>query len=235
MNSLKDKIAIVTGAGRGIGYAIVQDLLREGARVFATSRNISALEALESPHLFLFSCDLTQPEAGAQIVAQCVETFGGIDIIINNAAYVKKGLLEDTQPEEWDLHMTVNVRAPFLLVNAAMPYLKKSSGASIINMGSIVSKKGYTEQGAYSASKHALIGYTKVLAKEMFPFGIRVHAVMPGGVATEMVKEARPDLDIASLSTPEEISDIVLFLLKRRGNSVIDEISVRRFTKEPWA
>ncbi len=234
MNDIKKRVAIVTGAGRGIGYAVVQGLLREGVKVLATSRNISVLEKIDNDNLYPFSADLTDDDAFDQIVSHCVKQFGGIDIVINNAGYVKKLLLENTTPEEWDLHMAVNVRAPFMLVNAAMPFLTKSDGASIINIGSVVSKKGYVTQGAYSASKHALLGYTKVLARETFDQGIRVHAILPGGVATELVKEARPDLDMSDLSTPEEISDIILFLLKTRNNSVIDEVSVRRYSKEPW-
>ena len=235
MNDISGRIAIVTGAGRGIGYAIVQALLREGVKVFATSRNISALEKIENANLRAFSADLTQEDAFEHIVSKCVGAFGGIDIVINNAAYVKKALLKDTTMDDWEQHMAVNVRAPFMLVNAAMSFLLQSDGAVVINMGSVVSKKGYATQGAYSASKHALLGYTKVLARETFDKGIRVHAILPGGVATEMVKEARPDLDVSDLSTPEEISDIVLFLLKSRNNSVIDEVSVRRYSKEPWA
>ncbi len=235
MNDISGRIAIVTGAGRGIGFALVQALLREGVKVFATSRNISALEKIEDENLCMLSADLTQPDSFEMIVSSCVSAFGGVDIVINNAAYVKKALLKDTTIDEWDLHMAVNVRAPFMLVNAAMPWLLKSDGAAVINIGSVVSKKGYATQGAYSASKHALLGYTKVLARETFEKGIRVHAVLPGGVATEMVKEARPDLDLSDLSTPEEITDIVLFLLKSRNHSVIDEISVRRYSKEPWA
>jgi 3-oxoacyl-[acyl-carrier protein] reductase len=234
MNDISGKIAIVTGAGRGIGYALVQALLHEGAKVFATSRNISALKDIGNKNLYAFSADLTQMNSFEKIVSRCADEFGGIDIVINNAAYVKKALLEDTTIEEWDLHMAVNVRAPFMLVNTAMPFLLQSNGATVINIGSVVSKKGYTTQGAYSASKHALLGYTKVLAREVFDRGIRVHTILPGGVATEMVKEARPDLDVSDLSTPEEISDIIVFLLKNRTNSVIDEVSVRRYTKEPW-
>lgn len=235
MNDLSGKIAVVTGAGRGIGYAIVQALLCEGVKVFATSRNVSALEKIENDDLYAFSADLTQIDCFEKIISTCADVFGGVDIVVNNAAYVKKALLDDTTIDDWDLHMAVNVRAPFMLVKTAMPYLLESDGAGVINIGSVVSKKGYAEQGAYTASKHALLGYTKVLARETFDKDIRVHAVMPGGVATEMVKEARPDLDAADLCTPAEISDIILFLLKSRNNSVIDEISVRRYTKEPWA
>lgn len=235
MSDLKDRIAIITGAGRGIGFTAVKSFLGEGMKVFTTSRDISKLKEIDNDNLYVYSADLTDIEAPAKIIEECVCKFGGVDVIINNAGYAKKVLLEDTSAELFDLHMAVNVRAPMLLVNSAMMHLEKSNHASIINVGSVLSVKGYDTQGAYTASKHALHGYTKVLAKEVFNKGIRVHIVLPGGVGTELVKETRPDLDLDQLSTPQEIVDIMLFLLKNRNNSAIDEIQVRRYTKEPWA
>ena len=234
MNALTGKIAVVTGAGRGIGLAIVKALLDEGVKVVATSRKTDALKAISCNNLIAVSADLLEDSAFERIVSACVDSFGGIDIIVNNAGYAKKLLLSETSKEEWDRHMSVNVRAPFMLVNAAMPYLEASDHATVINICSVVSTKGYVAQGAYSSAKHALLGYTKVLARETFKKGIRVHAISPGGVATELIQETRPDLDLSTLSTPQEIANIALFLLKNRNGAVIDEISVRRYTKEPW-
>jgi len=235
MGGISGKIAIVTGAGHGIGLAIVKALLREKVRVLATSRHLDALKDLEGKNLLLTPADLMDDSSFDRIVSDCVAAYGGIDIVINNAGYGKKVLLVDTSKEEWDRHMAINVRAPFMLVNAAMPYLQESGHATVINICSVVSHQGYPMQGAYSAAKHALLGYTKVLARETFDQGIRVHAVSPGAVATEMIQKLRPDLDLSTLSTPEEITDIVLFLLKNRNGAVIDEVCVRRHTKEPWA
>ena len=130
--------------------------------------------------------------------------------------------------------MAVNARAPFLLSKEAIPYLKRSDMATIINISSVVGVKGYINQGAYTASKHALMGLTKVLAQEVFQDGIRVHVISPGGVATSMVELTRPDIDPSTLISPEEIAEIVLFLLTHRGNAVIDEINVRRSANPPW-
>ncbi|MBT3320049.1 MAG: SDR family oxidoreductase [Clostridia bacterium] len=235
MSDIKGKIAIVTGAGRGIGFATVKSFLDEGMKVVATSRNISKLNALNSDNLLVVPADLTDLTSFEKIVTACICQFGGLDVIINNAGYAKKALLTQTSAEEFDLHMAVNVRAPMLLVNEAMPHLLKSTHATVINVCSVVSVKGYETQGAYTASKHALLGYTKVLARETFKQNIRVHALSPGGVGTELIQETRPDLDFANLSTPQEMVDIMLFLLKNRNNAVIDQISVRRYTKEPWA
>jgi 3-oxoacyl-[acyl-carrier protein] reductase len=130
--------------------------------------------------------------------------------------------------------MAINARAPFLLCREAVPHLRKSDGATIINISSVVGRKGYVNQGAYSASKHALMGFTKVLAQELFEEDIRVYVLSPGGVATEMVTQMRPDIDPDNLIDPEDFAEIVRFLLTHRNSAVIDEINVRRASNSPW-
>ncbi len=131
--------------------------------------------------------------------------------------------------------MAVNARGPFMLCREAIPHLKRQPISYIINIVSVVGVKGYINQAAYSASKHALLGMSKALAKEVQTDGIRVHAVLPGGVDTEVAAQMRPDLDRSILIKPEDIADIVLFLVTRQGNAVIDEIQVRRASAMPWA
>jgi 3-oxoacyl-[acyl-carrier protein] reductase len=163
-----------------------------------------------------------------------VDRFGGLDILVNNAGIGLRASVEDTSPEMWDLHMSLNARAPFLLCRAAVPHLRTSTAPAVVNVASVVANKGYEEQAAYTASKHALLGFSKVLARELNPQGIRVHTLCPGGVATELVGEMRPDLDSSVLIQPEEIADLVLYLLSRRGNAVVDNVNVRRSSSEPW-
>ncbi len=178
--------------------------------------------------------DLGDPEECEGIIKKAVAHFGVIDILINNAGIAVPKSLSETTVNEWDLHMSINARAPFILSREVIPYLKKSEMATIINISSVVGRKGYVNQGAYTASKHALMGMTKVLAQEVFEDNIRVHVIAPGGVATDMVAKTRPDLDEAMLATPQEIADVVMFLLTHRGNAVIDEINIRRFSNTPW-
>ena len=108
------------------------------------------------------------------------------------------------------------------------------AGGCIVNVASVVGVKGYVNQGAYSASKHALMGLTKVLAQELQPNGIRVHMVCPGGVATDLVKQARPDLDTSDLMTAEEVAEVILFLARQRGRGIVDQINLRRASSAPW-
>ena len=130
--------------------------------------------------------------------------------------------------------MNINDRAPFLLCKEAIPHLKAAGGGTIIQISSVVGVKAYVDQGAYTASKHALMGMSKVLAQEVQPDNIRVHTILPGGVATDMIGNVRPDLNMADLMQPEDVADIVMFLLTHRGNSVIDTVNVRRAASAPW-
>jgi len=240
MNLLKGKTAIVTGASRGIGRAISIALAEHGVNLALNSRSSESLKGILEEAAALgvdvLPCpaDIADPDSPAEIVRKTVDRFGGIDILINNAGIAIPRHICETPTEEWDLHMAINARAPFLMCREAIPYLRKSEAATIINISSVVGNKGYVNQGAYTASKHALMGMTKVLAQEVHGDGIRVHVISPGGVATEMVQKTRPDLDMSELITPEDIVDIVMFLLTHRGNAVIDEISVRRAGNQPW-
>ena len=113
-------------------------------------------------------------------------------------------------------------------------HLRKSTCPTIIQIASVVSHEGYPLQSAYAASKHALVGFTKSLAKEVQPDGIRIHTISPGGVATDMIDAVRPDIDHDALIDPQEIADLVWFLLSHRGNAMVDHIDVRRNLKTPW-
>ncbi|MBR1953401.1 MAG: SDR family oxidoreductase, partial [Lentisphaeria bacterium] len=159
---------------------------------------------------------------------------GGIDVLINNAGVAQNTAFEDISLEEFDKIMAINLRTPFVLTQQALPYLKKSGSATIINIASVVSHAGYPRQSIYTASKHALLGMTKSIAAEYYKDNIRVHAIAPGGVYTDMVKVSRPDLTSDGMILPSDIADIVHFFLAHRGNAVIDEIIVHRVGKEPF-
>lgn len=238
--NLIGRVALITGASRGIGRAIALLLGQSGVNLAVNARTEESLsvlkEDLNSYGIDVLICpgDLQDPITPSIIIKKTINHFGRLDILINNAGIALAKPLIETTVEEWDTMMAINARAPFLLTKEAIPYLKRSDIATIINISSVVGIKGYINQGAYTASKHALMGFTKVLAQEVFQDGIRVHVISPGGVATSMVALTRPDIDPETLISPEEIAEIVLFLITHRGNAVIDEINIRRAATLPW-
>lgn len=238
---MKGKNALITGASKGIGKAIALKLAGKGCNLVITARNEVELKELSDTcygmgvECSFLSADLSDPSAPGELIKKVLAKLGKLDILINNAGMAFNARVENTSQEQWDEIMNVNARAPFLLCRESIPFLKQSSSATIINISSVVGHKGYENQGAYTASKHALTGFTKVLAKELHPDGIRVHLISPGGVSTKMVSTMRPDLDTDSLIKPEDIADLVYFLLNNRNNAIIDEIKIRRNSSIPWS
>ena len=238
--TLKGKVAVITGAGGGIGRAVAETLAQEKMRLVLLGGNrrekLAATYAAVKSHTdcLMLPGDLADLKFLAAGVKTAAETLGGIDVLVNNAGAAQSTAFEEITPEEFDKLMAINVRVPFFLTQAALPHLKRSSAATVVNICSVVGHSGYPLQSVYSASKHAMLGWTKSLAREYYKDGIRVHAISPGGVYTDMVKLSRPDLSPEGMIMPEEIAGIVRFLLVNRGNAVIDEILVHRVSKEPF-
>jgi len=226
--------AIVTGATRGIGKAISLKLTELHYSLVITGRNTQLLDQLKTEierigvSCLAVEADLSHEDSPGDIVRKAVSHFGQIDILINNAGMSYSGAIMETDMENWNRVHAVNARAPFFLCKAVIPFLKESSNPVIINIGSVVGFKGYADQAAYASSKHALTGFTKVLAKEVQQDGIRVHLISPGGVDTDMAREMRPDIDSEQLIQPHEIAEIVEFLVTRKGKGTIDHLYLRR-------
>ena len=238
---LTGKIALITGASGGIGRTIAKRLSSMGMHLVITGRNDEKLEILKKEieklgtKVHKIVTDISAHDTPKQLIRETIQIFGKLDILVNNAGYAISKPMEETSVEEWDQSIAVNARAPFFLCKEARPYLRKSPSATIVNISSVVGRLGYVNQAAYAASKHALMGFTKVLAKELQPLGIRIHTIAPGGVDTDMVRTTRSDIDVSNLIQPEEIADIVEFLLTHRGNAIIDNINVRRSNSSPFA
>lgn len=239
--SLSGKIVAITGAGSGIGRAIAVLLASEGADIALCGgnniRNLDETIGLVNEaggKVFSLPGNLGYDKFIHTCMDKISDHFGGLDVLINNAGIALNTPFEETTPDQFDLIYKINVKAPFILCQKALPFLRKSDHAAIINISSVVGHKGYPNQAAYAASKHAVLGFSKSLANEIYKENIRVHTICPGGVYTDMVKIARPDLSEEGMISPEEIAQIVLFFLTFRGNAVIDEISVHRQGKEPF-
>jgi 3-oxoacyl-[acyl-carrier protein] reductase len=237
---LNQNVAIVTGASRGIGKAICLALGREGASVVLAARALNKLrEAAEQVTAVgakaeIVVTDVAEEESIKNLVKVTNEKFGRLDILVNNAGITHSAELERTSTKDWDRLFNVNARAPFILCRQTLPLLKKAPKAYIINICSIVGVKCYPLQSAYTASKHALRGMTKSLAEELRGSNVKVHLICPGGIDTDMIGQIRPDIKKADLMQPEEIAELVLYLVTHKGNAVIDELHVRRAAAPPW-
>ncbi|HEC02335.1 MAG TPA: SDR family oxidoreductase [Phycisphaerales bacterium] len=237
---LAGKVAIVTGASRGIGRAISVALAQEAATVVLAARSAEHLretadrvtQAGGKAHIV--TTELTDEQSIARLVTEAAEEFGRLDILVNNAGITHSALLEETGTEDWERLMWVNARAPFILCREALPLLRKSDRAFIINIASVVGVKGYPLQSAYTSSKHALRGMSISLAEELRGTNIRVHLLCPGGVDTDMVASVRPDIAKGELIKPEELAELVHYLVTHKGNAVLDELHIRRATSTPW-
>jgi len=233
---MKEKVCIITGAGGGIGSAITEALFNSGFKLVLMGRNEEKLKRVaNSRECLIFPGDICNDDYIKEVIDKTAETFGGIDILINNAGVAQSKPFEEISMDEYDKIMNTNARAPFLMCQKALPYLLKSSCGTIINIASVTAHKGYALQSAYAASKHALLGFSKSLSKEYYEKGVRVHVISPGAVFTDMVKISRPDLTGEGMLLPSDLAETVLYLIKMRHTaSVSDEIELHRETKEPF-
>lgn len=233
---MKNKVCILTGAGGGIGSAIAERLFDIGFRLVLLGRNEEKLKKVaKGRECLILPGDICDDNYIKETIEKTVGTYGGIDFLINNAGVAQSKPFEEISMEEYDMIMNTNARAPFLMCKTALPYLLKSTSGMIINIASVTAHKGYELQSVYSASKHALLGFSKSLSKEYYEKGLRVHVISPGAVFTDMVKISRPDLTGEGMLLPEDIAETVLYLIKmRKTASVADEIQLHRETKEPF-
>lgn len=237
---ISGRVALVTGAGRGIGRSISLALAAAGARVFLTSRTASQLDDTareiragghEAEYL---PADVSSEDGVEELFLRLKERFGRLDVVVNNAGTGISGPLAEFSAADFDTLMAINARGVFLCCRKAMQMMVPDRSGYIINISSVVGFKGYANQAAYAASKHAVMGITKALAVEAQPHGIRVSAILPGAVDTGLMDALRPDLDKALLMKPEDVADAVLFLLSLSESAAVDEIYIRRRTSAPF-
>lgn len=232
--SLQNKVALITGASKGIGEAIARTYAAFGAKVVLSSRKQADLDDLadqmraEGADVAAIAAHTGDPAALKILVDQTVERFGGVDILVNNAATNPVfGPVLDCPGSAFDKIMQVNVKAPFELANLCHPYLKRRGGGSVLNISSIAALTPDPGLGIYSVSKAALNMLTKVQAKEWGPDGIRVNAICPGLIKTkfsealwsneQVLARFTKHLPIARMGTVDEIAGLALFLVSDAG------------------
>ena len=223
----KERVAIVTGGGRGIGKAIAEGFAAEGARVVVTAR--TADEVADVAHEIVLKggeaigvvCDVSDETSVRQLVDEAVSQCGRVDVLVNNAAINLPNIdLVDMEPDAWRSVVDVNLTGPFLCARAVLPGMIQQGSGTIVNISSIGGRHGGKGRGPYRAAKAGLINMTETLAAETFEHGVRVNCVCPGGVETEMLRMiggVRPD---RNLMTPEEMANVVLYLASDESSAV---------------
>jgi 3-oxoacyl-[acyl-carrier protein] reductase len=227
---LKDKVAIITGAAKGIGFSTAQRFAQEGAIVILADVNLESVKAAAAqiPHAQAYAMNVTDRASIQAAVDQVMQKHGRIDILINNAGITQDARLVKMTEAQFDAVIDVNLKGVFNCAQLIVPHMLEAGSGSIVNASSVVGIYGNFGQTNYSATKFGVIGFTKTWARELGPKGIRVNAICPGFIATEMVK-AMPenilqDIErrswLGRLGTPEEIANVYLFLASHEASFV---------------
>jgi NADP-dependent 3-hydroxy acid dehydrogenase YdfG len=234
MTSLEGKVALVTGASRGIGAAVARSLAAEGVRLALASRSGDDL-GLDGA--VARRCDVRRPDDLEALVAEAVERFGGIDILVANAGVGAYGPFLDLPADQLEEMIDVNVKGTLYAVRAALPHLLDSDAADIVTLASEAGRRGLPLEAVYCASKFAQVGFTRALDHELREHGVRCSNVCPGGVATDfaMGRGRSPDMPaLAGMMTPEDVAEVVLFVINRPRNHRILETAFRPVAEPAW-
>lgn len=221
------KVALVTGASRGIGQAVVRRLVAQGAKVLGVARDEKALGDLSdelntNEKIFAWEAgDLKDAKLCGALPGKCLDHFGRLDIVVNNAGINTVAEIEKLSLEEWEKVIRINLTAPFLITKAALPILKRLGNGVIINVSSVSAKIGlpkFSGYAAYCASKYGLQGLTDVIFTEIRGSGVRVVAVQPGSTETDLLRASLPDAE-ADLE-PNDVAEVISYLASEEARKI---------------
>ena len=216
---LKDKVALVTGGGRGIGKAVALHYAREGARLAICARTAAEVEAAAKEirsagaDCLALACDVSLEDPVMKLIEEAEKRFGRIDVLVNNAGVMTRPApVADFEIKKWDYTIAVNLRGPFLVTKAVLPIMLRRRRGSIVNVSSSIGRGAYANFAAYAVSKWGIEGFTQTLAAEVKSQNIRVNSVEPGYVATKLTGY--------SGSRPESVTDVFVFLAGDESKNV---------------
>jgi len=233
---LEGQVALVTGAGRGIGKAIALELACHGAKLVLAARSGDQLRevaaAVAPIEAEVVETDVADPAAVEALVARALERFGQIDVLVNNAGITRDGLLMRMKDEDWDQVLAVNLKSAFLLTRAVSKSMLRKKSGRIINITSVIGQMGNAGQANYAASKAGLIGFTKSVARELASRGILVNAVAPGYIDTDMTsglpeaaqKAILDQIPLGTLGQAGDVANIVRFLASPNTRYVTGQV-----------
>ncbi len=239
MKLLEGKVAVITGAARGIGKAIAVKFAQEGAAIAFT--DINADENFNNTEKELqalgvqakgYVSNASKYEESINLIKEIVKDFGKVDILVNNAGITRDGLLMRMTEEQWDMVININLKSAFNLSKGVIPFMMKQKSGSIINMSSVVGVSGNAGQANYSASKAGLIGFTKSVAQELGSRNIRCNAIAPGFIITDMTAKLSQEvrdgwaakIPLRRGGTPEDIANVATFLASDLAGYVTGQV-----------
>lgn len=236
---LDGRVALVTGASRGIGRAVALKLAQAGAKIIvnyagneAAAREVEQLIAADGGETLLCKADVAIMEQVEEMVTQGLSAFGHIDILVNNAGITRDNLLMRMKEEDWDAVINTNLKGVFHCTKAVVRHMMKQRYGRIVNMTSVVGVMGNAGQANYAAAKAGVIGFTKATAKELASRGINVNAVAPGFITTDMTKvlsdqvrhALAQQIPLGRLGSPEDVANVVLFLVSPLADYVTGQV-----------
>ena len=239
MKLLEGKVALITGAGRGIGKAVALAFAEQGADIAFTDLELNETVLATAAELEKFGVRVKAYASNAanfeqthEVVEQIMADFGRIDVLVNNAGITKDGLMMRMSEAQWDAVINVNLKSAFNFIHAVTPIMARQRGGSIINMSSVVGVSGNAGQCNYSASKAGMIGLAKSIAKEMGARGIRANCIAPGFIITEMTAQLSDEvrdqwnktIPLRRGGSPEEVAKVALFLASDLSSYVTGQV-----------
>lgn len=237
--SLAGRSVFVTGGASGLGEALCHALVAAGAKVMIADLKQERAEALASKlragdaQVQAIGCDVGDPDSARQALAAAVEAFGKLDVLINNAGTDKTISIEELDVEDWNRVISTNLSGPFLMTKFALPYLKQSGG-QVVNVASTAAKRAWPNAAAYHASKWGVLGLSHAMHAELRPQGIKVTAVIAGGMRTPFLLDRFPDIPLETLQDPANVASAVLSVLTLPAETVIPEIMVLPMRESSW-
>lgn len=243
MTSLENQVALVTGAGQGLGAAIARTLAASGVRVVVADLKAPAADQVAGEidaaggHALPLVLDVSDAKAASEAVAKTVRHFGSLDILINNAGTDVTKPIDELAFDEWDRVIATNLRGPFVMSKCALDALRKGDGGrggQIVNVASTAAKRAWPNASAYHASKWGLVGLSHALHAELRPQGVRVSTLVAGGMRTPFLLDRFEGIDQSKLQEPANVAVAVRFLLTMPRESVIPELMVLPLMETSW-
>jgi NAD(P)-dependent dehydrogenase (short-subunit alcohol dehydrogenase family) len=229
---LEGQVALVTGAGRGIGRAVAVAFAKEGADVVLAARSSHELAAVAREveaagrRALAVPTDVRQEPAVAAMVRRAVAELQRVDVLVHAAGVAAFGPVADAKPEDWDQTMAVNLRGAYLCARAVLPVMVAQHRGTIINVGSMVTSRTLAGSASYTASKYGLLGFSRVLAEEMRPHGVRVGVLSAGAVDTPLWDAIPSPPDRARMLRPEQVGDAAVFMASLAPNGTLEELTL---------